>query len=259
MEEQKEKNIINQDEKVISIKGLYKSFEELEVLKGIDLDVFKGENVAVLGKSGSGKSVLIKIIVALLKPDKGEVMVLGKQVNKLLGKELDDLRLRIGFAFQSNALYDSMSVRQNLEFPLTMNKKSLGKKEIQIAVEEALDAVGLKDKINEMPAELSGGQRKRIGIARALIMKPEIMLYDEPTAGLDPVTCREINELIDEVQKKYKTSSIIITHDLTCAKSTGNRVAILVDGKFLKVGKFNEVFDNDDKQIKDFYNYNFIH
>jgi phospholipid/cholesterol/gamma-HCH transport system ATP-binding protein len=259
MEEQKEKNIINQDEKVISIKGLYKSFEELEVLKGIDLDVFKGENVAVLGKSGSGKSVLIKIIVALLKPDKGEVMVLGKQVNKLLGKELDDLRLRIGFAFQSNALYDSMSVRQNLEFPLTMNKKSLGKKEIQIAVEEALDAVGLKDKINEMPAELSGGQRKRIGIARALIMKPEIMLYDEPTAGLDPVTCREINELIDEVQKKYKTSSIIITHDLTCAKATGNRVAILVDGKFLKVGKFNEVFDNDDKQIKDFYNYNFIH
>ena len=259
MEEQKEKNIINQDEKVISIKGLYKSFEELEVLKGIDLDVFKGENVAVLGKSGSGKSVLIKIIVALLKPDKGEVMVLGKQVNKLLGKELDDLRLRIGFAFQSNALYDSMSVRQNLEFPLTMNKKSLGKKEIQIAVEEALDAVGLKDKINEMPAELSGGQRKRIGIARALIMKPEIMLYDEPTAGLDPVTCREINELIDEVQKKYKTISIIITHDLTCAKATGNRVAILVDGKFLKVGKFNEVFDNDDKQIKDFYNYNFIH
>jgi phospholipid/cholesterol/gamma-HCH transport system ATP-binding protein len=238
---------------------LYKSFDELEVLKGIDLDVFKGENVAVLGKSGSGKSVLIKIIVALLKPDKGEVMVLGKQVNKLLGKELDDLRLRIGFAFQSNALYDSMSVRQNLEFPLTMNKKSLGKKEIQIAVEEALDAVGLKDKINEMPAELSGGQRKRIGIARALIMKPEIMLYDEPTAGLDPVTCGEINELIDEVQKKYKTSSIIITHDLTCAKATGNRVAILVDGKFLKVGKFNEVFDNDDKQIKDFYNYNFIH
>ena len=259
MEEHKEKNIINQDEKVISIKGLYKSFDELEVLKGIDLDVFKGENVAVLGKSGSGKSVLIKIIVALLKPDKGEVMVLGKQVNKLLGKELDDLRLRIGFAFQSNALYDSMSVRQNLEFPLTMNKKSLGKKEIQIAVEEALDAVGLKDKINEMPAELSGGQRKRIGIARALIMKPEIMLYDEPTAGLDPVTCGEINELIDEVQKKYKTSSIIITHDLTCAKATGNRVAILVDGKFLKVGKFNEVFDNDDKQIKDFYNYNFIH
>ena len=259
MEEHKEKNIINQDEKVISIKGLYKSFDELEVLKGIDLDVFKGENVAVLGKSGSGKSVLIKIIVALLKPDKGEVMVLGKQVNKLLGKELDGLRLRIGFAFQSNALYDSMSVRQNLEFPLTMNKKSLGKKEIQIAVEEALDAVGLKDKINEMPAELSGGQRKRIGIARALIMKPEIMLYDEPTAGLDPVTCGEINELIDEVQKKYKTSSIIITHDLTCAKATGNRVAILVDGKFLKVGKFNEVFDNNDKQIKDFYNYNFIH
>jgi phospholipid/cholesterol/gamma-HCH transport system ATP-binding protein len=258
MEEQKEQNTISKDEKVISIKGLYKSFGELEVLQGIDLDVFKGENVAVLGKSGSGKSVLIKVLVALLKPDKGEVMVLGKKVNELVGKELDALRLRVGFAFQSSALYDSMSVRQNLEFPLTMNKKDLGKKEIRTAVEEALDAVGLKDKMNEMPSDLSGGQRKRIGIARTLIMKPEIMLYDEPTAGLDPVTCGEINELINEVQKKYKTSSIIITHDLTCAKVTGNRVAILIDGKFLKVGKFDEVFHNDDQQIKDFYNYNFI-
>ena len=214
--------------------------------------------MAVLGKSGSGKSVLIKIIVALLKPDKGDVMALGKNVNDLFGKELDDLRLRIGFAFQSSALYDSMSVRQNLEFPLTMNKKALGKKEIRIAVEEALDAVGLKDKMNEMPADLSGGQRKRIGIARTLILKPEIMLYDEPTAGLDPVTCGEINELINEVQQKYKTSSIIITHDLTCAKATGNRVAILSDGKFLKVGKFEEVFNNGTQEIKDFYNYNFI-
>jgi len=258
MEEQKEQNTISKDEKVISIKGLYKSFGELEVLKGIDLDVFKGENVAVLGKSGSGKSVLIKIIVALLKPDKGEVIALGKNVNELIGKELDALRLRIGFAFQSSALYDSMSVRQNLEFPLTMNKKDLGKKDIRTAVEEALDAVGLKDKMNEMPSDLSGGQRKRIGIARTLIMKPEIMLYDEPTAGLDPVTCGEINELINEVQQKYKTSSIIITHDLTCAKATGDRVAILIEGKFLKVGKFDEVFNNGTKEIKDFYNYNFI-
>ena len=258
MEKQKEEHVISKDEKVISVKGLYKSFGELEVLKGVDLDVFKGENVAVLGKSGTGKSVFIKIMVGLLHADKGEVTVMGKQVNKLRGKELDDLRLHIGFAFQSNALYDSMSVRQNLEFPLTMNRKNIEKKEIAQSVEEVLDAVGLKDKINQMPADLSGGQRKRIGIARTLIMKPEIMLYDEPTSGLDPVTSSEINALINEVQKKYNTSSVIITHDLTCAKVTANRVAILIDGKFLRTGKFDEVFQDENKQIKDFYNYNFI-
>jgi phospholipid/cholesterol/gamma-HCH transport system ATP-binding protein len=260
MEEQKQntpKHVISKDQKVISVKGLYKSFGDIEVLKGIDLDVFKGENVAVLGKSGTGKSVLIKILVALLKPDKGEVVVLGKQVDKLKEKELDALRLRIGFSFQNSALYDSMSVRQNLEFPLVMNKKELSKKEITKAVEEVLDAVGLKNKIDQMPADLSGGQRKRIGIARTLIMKPEIILYDEPTSGLDPVTSTEINELINRVQEQYNTSSIIITHDLTCAKETGNRVAMLKDGKFLKVGKFEEVFDIDDEQIKSFFNYNF--
>ena len=254
----KQAHIINKDELVISIKGLYKSFGDLEVLKGIDLDVFKGENIAVLGKSGSGKSVLIKIMVGLLKPDKGEVTVLGKQVDKLKWKELDALRLRIGFSFQSSALYDSMNVYQNLAFPLTMNVKNLGKKEVDDAVEEALDAVGLKDKINQMPSELSGGQRKRIGIARTLILKPEIMLYDEPTSGLDPVTSAEINELINEVQQQYNTSSVIITHDLTCAKITGNRIAMLIDGRFLKTGKFEEVFDSNDEQVKSFFNYNFI-
>ncbi len=245
-------------ETVISIKGLYKSFEELDILKDINLDVFKGENLVVLGRSGSGKSVLIKILVGLLPPDKGIVIVLGKQVDKLSPKELDTLRLRVGFLFQNNALYDSMNVRQNLEFPLIMNKKHLVKKEITTAVEEVLDAVGLKDKINEMPSELSGGQRKRIGIARTLILKPEIMLYDEPTSGLDPITSGEINKLINDVQKKYNTTSIIITHDLTCAKETGNRVAMLLDGNFVKVGKFDEVFESDDKQIKSFFNYNFI-
>jgi phospholipid/cholesterol/gamma-HCH transport system ATP-binding protein len=249
---------ITTGEPVISIKGLHKSFGELDILKDISLDVFKGENVAVLGRSGAGKSVLIKILVGLLPPDKGIVKVLGKQVDKLSGKELDILRLRIGFSFQSSALYDSMNVRQNLEFPLTMNKKNLTKQEITSAVEEALDAVGLKDKLNEMPSDLSGGQRKRIGIARTLILKPEIMLYDEPTSGLDPITSEEINELIREVQKKYNTSSIIITHDLTCAKETGDRVAMLLDGKFVKVGKFKEVFESDDKEIKKFFNYNFI-
>jgi len=255
---QLKQHIIEYDKPVISITGLYKSFGELDVLKGIDFNLFKGENVAVLGKSGTGKSVLIKIIVGLLKPDKGEVLVLGQHVDKLERKELDALRLRIGFSFQSSALYDSMNIYHNLAFPLTMNRKNLGKKDVDNAVEEVLDAVGLKDKINELPSDLSGGQRKRIGIARTLILKPEIMLYDEPTSGLDPITSSEIIELINEVQQKYKTSSVIITHDLTCAKNTGNRSAILLDGKFLRAGTFEEVFETDDKQVKAFFNYNFI-
>jgi phospholipid/cholesterol/gamma-HCH transport system ATP-binding protein len=256
--EKQTQHTINKNEEVISIKGVYKSFGELDVLKGIDFNVFKGENVAVLGKSGTGKSVLIKLIVGLLKPDQGEVNVLGQRVDKLGAKELDALRLRIGFSFQSSALYDSMNVYQNLAFPLTMNVKNLSKKQVDDAVKEALEAVGLKDKGDQMPADLSGGQRKRIGIARTLILKPEIMLYDEPTSGLDPVTSEEINNLINEVQQKYNTSSIVITHDLTCAKTTCNRTAILMEGKFIKVGSFNEVFDTDDKRIKDFYTYNFI-
>jgi phospholipid/cholesterol/gamma-HCH transport system ATP-binding protein len=258
MEKQKQQHVIDREESVISIQGLYKSFGDLDVLKGIDFNVFKGENVAVLGKSGTGKSVLIKIMVGLLKQDKGKVIVLGSEVDKLPGKELDALRLRIGFSFQNSALYDSMNVYQNLAFPLTMNVKNLSKEEVDNAVEEVLDSVGLKNKINQMPADLSGGQRKRIGIARTLILKPEIMLYDEPTSGLDPVTSTEINELINEVQQQYNTSSVIITHDLTCAKTTGNRIAMLLEGKFLKIGKFEEVFDTDDEQVKSFFNYNFI-
>ncbi len=256
--EEIEKYSSQNEEPVISIKGLYKSFDDLDVLKGIDFRLFKGENVAVLGKSGSGKSVLIKIIVGLLKPDEGDVFVLGKQVDKLERIELDALRIRIGFSFQSSALYDSMNVYQNLAFPLTMNRKNLSKKDIDSAVEEVLEAVSLKDKIDKMPSDLSGGQRKRIGIARTLILKPEIMLYDEPTSGLDPITSAEIIELINQVQHKYNTSSIIITHDLTCAKNTGNRIAMLFGGKFLKDGKFEDVFDSDDEQIKGFFNYNFI-
>jgi phospholipid/cholesterol/gamma-HCH transport system ATP-binding protein len=242
---------------VISIRNLHKSFGDLHVLRGVDLDVFKGENVAVLGRSGTGKSVLIKIIVGLLKPDQGKVNVLGQEVELLEGKALNDLRLRVGFSFQNSALYDSMNIYENLAFPLTMNRKGLSKGEIMSAVEEVLEAVRLKDKIYRMPADLSGGQKKRIGIARTLILKPEIMLYDEPTSGLDPMTSTEINELINEVQEKYNTSSIIITHDLTCAKTTSNRVAMLLDGKFLKTGSFDEVFEMEDERVQRFYNYNF--
>lgn len=242
---------------VIDIKGLYKSFGELDVLRGIDLEVFQGENVVVLGRSGSGKSVLIKIISALLAPDKGIVRVFGKQVDQLTESEMREMRMKIGFSFQSSALYDSMNVRENLEFPLIRTMKNLGKKEIAKAVEETLDSVGLLDKINQMPSDLSGGQRKRIGIARTLMLKPEIMLYDEPTAGLDPITCIEINNLINEVQERYNASAIIITHDLSCAKATGDRIVMLLEGKFTRQGTFDEVFDTNDEQAKSFYNYNF--
>ncbi len=247
-----------QKETVISIKNLNKSFGENKVLNGVDLELYKGENVVVLGRSGSGKSVLIKIIAGLLKQDNGTVTVLGGQVDLLSVKALQKLRLRIGFSFQSSALYDGMSVRENLEFPLVRNQRDLSKKQVNEAVEQVLHDVGLLQTINQMPSELSGGQKKRIGIARTLILKPEIMLYDEPTGGIDPITCVEINHLINKVQQQYNTSSIIITHDLTCAKTTANRVAILVNGKIAKQGSFNEVFDSDEPGIKAFYNYNFI-
>lgn len=249
---------IDYNNPVINIKDLYKSFGVNKVLNGIDLDIYKGENVVVLGRSGSGKSVLIKIISGLLKPDKGIVKVLGCEVDKLSSKELQELRLKIGFSFQNSALYDSMTVRENLSFPLIRNKRNLSRKEVNEAAEQVLEDVGLSQAINQMPSELSGGQRKRIGIARTLILRPEIMLYDEPTAGLDPVTSMEINELINEVQELYHTSSIIITHDLTCAKATGDRVAVLLDGKFTKQGSFDEVFESNDERIKSFYEYNFI-
>ncbi len=251
-------NHIITEEKVIIIKDLHKSFGDLNVLNGVNLEVYKGENVAVLGRSGTGKSVLIKIIAGLLKPDSGTVMVLGKEVAKITEKDLRTLRLKIGFSFQNSALYDSMTVYENIAFPLRGNTEKLTQKEIKIKVEEVLDAVGLIQTMNQMPSELSGGQRKRIGIARTLILKPELMLYDEPTSGLDPITCIEINNLIKEVQERYNTSAIIITHDLTCAKTTANRVALLIDGNFLTQGTFAEVFDTDDETIKIFFDYNFI-
>lgn len=249
---------IFKEEAVITIRNVQKSFGSKHVLRGVDLDIFKGENVVVLGRSGTGKSVLIKIISGLLKQDSGTVRVLGQDVDRLTIKELDQLRLKIGFSFQNSALYDSMTVGENLEFPLVRHTRNLSRKEINNSVEGVLKAVGLSEAINQMPSELSGGQRKRIGIARTLILRPEIMLYDEPTAGLDPITCIEINNLINLVKDQYNTSSIIITHDLTCAKTTGDRVAMLLDGRFVKQGTFDEVFDANDERIKSFYNYNFI-
>lgn len=249
---------IDYNDKVISIRGLRKSFGDQHILRGVDLDLFQGENLVVLGRSGMGKSVLIKIISGLLKADSGKVEVLGHNVVNISDQQLQELRLDIGFSFQNSALYDSMTVRKNLEFPLVRNQRNITRTEINQAVERVLDAVGLSHTINQMPSELSGGQRKRIGIARTLILRPKIMLYDEPTAGLDPITCIEINELINEVQERFKTSSIIITHDMTCAKSTGDRIAILLDGQFQRQGSFEEVFDTDDARVKPFFDYNFI-
>lgn len=246
------------DDIVISIKDLYKAFGDNEVLRGVNLEVHNKENVVVLGRSGTGKSVLIKIICGLLKPDSGEVNVLGKEVELLKDKELQELRLQIGFSFQNSALYDSMTVRENLAFPLVRHAKHLSKKDTQEQIERVLNEVGLLQTINQMPAELSGGQRKRIGIARTLILRPKIMLYDEPTSGLDPITSIEINNLINQVKHNFDTTSIIITHDLTCAKTTGDKVAMLYDGKFIKKGTFEEVFSSDDERIQNFYKYNFI-
>lgn len=248
----------NQGEVLISIKDLYKSFGDNHVLDGANLEVHKKENVVVLGRSGSGKSVLIKIVCGLLEPDSGIVNVLGKDVPRLTDRELQKFRLQIGFLFQSSALYDSMTIKENLAFPLVRHSKDLTRKEVNAQIESVLDDVGLLQTLNQMPSELSGGQRKRVGIARTLILRPQIMLYDEPTSGLDPITSIEINKLINHVRHKFNTTSIIITHDLTCAKTTGDKVAMLFEGRFIKQGTFEEVFSSDDERIQNFYNYNFI-
>lgn len=249
---------IDMNETVISIRNLYKSFGQKHVLQGIDLDLHKGENVVVLGRSGTGKSVLIKIIIGLLKPDAGTVNVLGEDVDQLKDAALRALRLKVGFSFQSSALYDSMTVGENLAFPLKRNQRDMTKDQIRKTIDIVLDAIGLPETINQMPSELSGGQKKRIGIGRTLILRPEIMLYDEPTAGLDPITSMELNKLIIAVQERFNTSSIIITHDLTCAKEVGDRVAVMDEGKFIRQGSFEEVFNEKDGLIKSFYDYNFI-
>jgi len=248
----------NKQEEVLIIRDLYKSFGNKHVLKGIDFDLYKGENVVIMGQSGTGKSVLIKIIAGLVEPDKGTVKVFGKEMDKLNRKELIKLRLKIGFLFQHNALYDSMTVRENLEFPLIKNIRNITQDKIDEAVDEVLDAVGLAETADQYPSELSGGQEKRIAIARTLILKPEIILYDEPTSALDPLTSVEMNNLINEVKKRYKTGSIIITHDLTCARTTGDRILMLNEGKFIRKGNFEEVFDTDNEVVKGFYDYYFI-
>ncbi|CAN5622953.1 ABC transporter ATP-binding protein [soil metagenome] len=216
---------------IIEIRNLAKSFGDQVVLKNVNLSLFKEENLVVLGKSGTGKSVLIKCIVGLMYPDEGEIIVFGKNIIAIKKKELNEIRKKIGFLFQSAALYDSMTVRQNLEFPLKRIKKELNAKQITEKIEEALENVGLSDAMHKIPSQLSGGMKKRIGLARTIIIDPEIILYDEPTTGLDPVTSDEISNLINSIQKKYHSASIIITHDMACAETIADRIVTLKDGE----------------------------
>jgi len=238
---------------VIDINHLYKSFGNNHVLDDFHLKLHKGENVVVLGKSGSGKSVLIKCIVGLLTPDAGEIMVNGQNILALEDMDLDMLRVKIGFLFQNNALYDSMTIRENLEFPLRRHWFNQSKKEVSALVEEALENVGLLNTIDMMPADLSGGMRKRIGLARTLILKPEIVLYDEPTTGLDPITGREIVKLMLELQEKYQISSIIISHDMAVAKMTANNIIVLYEGKNYAEGSFEELQHLKNKNVEQFF------
>lgn len=242
-------------EEVIHIECLNKSFEDRTILRSIDLSLYRGENLVVLGRSGTGKSVLIKCIVGLIRPDAGRVEVLGQNVPDLKPEELNILRRQVGFSFQMSALYDSMTIRENLEFPLKRNLHIYDPKALNEKVMQALADVGLERTLNQFPAELSGGMKKRIGIARTLILQPAIMLYDEPTSGLDPVTSEEINELMVAVQRKYGTSSIIITHDITCAKNTSDRVIFLHEGDIGYNGPFKGLHTTTNPLLSTFMEY----
>lgn len=249
-------NIIDKDKidnKIIEIKNLHKSFGKNEVLKGVNFSVKAGKNLVLLGKSGSGKSIIIKCIVGLVEIDDGEIIVLGNEISNLKNRTLNEVRLKIGFLFQSGALYDSMTVRENLSFALQRIKRKLSAEMIENEVLEVLNAVGLSEAIDKMPSELSGGMRKRIALARTLILKPEIILYDEPTTGLDTITAKEISELILDIQEKYKTTSIIITHDMACAKLTGDTIAILKDGIINVQGAYEELEKSNDEWVKSFF------
>ena len=239
---------------IISIKDLHKSFGTNVVLDGFDLELYEGENLVVMGKSGSGKSVMIKCVIGLEQPDSGSILVMDQEINNLEQEELDELRTEIGFLFQGSALYDSMSVRENLEFPLRRHTKKFGIiEDTTPLVMEALESVGLAHAIDLMPNELSGGMKRRIALARTLILKPKIILYDEPTTGLDPITSKEIVLLMNSVQKKYNTSSIIITHDVDCAKVIANRMILLIDGVNYIEGTFGELSSSIDPKVQAFF------
>lgn len=252
--EQKKETPKPKQEVVIHAKSIKKSFGKKQVLKNISFDLKRGENIVVLGKSGQGKSVTIQCVVGMLQPDGGTLEVFGEDVTTMSDDDLKQLRMKIGFLFQGGALYDSMTVRDNLEFPLTRVLKLKDQKEIDKKVEGVLDAVGLLDAIDKMPSDLSGGMRKRVGLARTLIVNPEIMLYDEPTTGLDPITSREISELINRLQRKYEISSIIITHDMECARITADRILVMNEGEYIAEGSYKELEKSKDEMVRSFFN-----
>lgn len=239
---------------IVEIKNLKKSYGDNHVLEGFNMELYEGENLVIMGKSGSGKSVMIKCLIGLEEPDNGTITIMGENINNLEHWELDELRTEIGFLFQGSALYDSMTVRENLEFPLRRHTKKFGViKDTTPMVMEALENVGLAHAINLMPSELSGGMKRRIALARTLILQPKIILYDEPTTGLDPITSKEIILLMMSIQKKYNTSSIIITHDVDCARVIANRMILLIDNINYAEGTFEELSNSDDQKIKAFF------
>lgn len=241
-------------EVIIHIKDLYKRFGDNNVLNGFNLKLYKGENLVVMGKSGSGKSVMIKCLVGLMQPDSGYIAVMGKEIKLLDRTTLDILRSEIGFLFQGSALYDSMTVRENLEFPMRRHKEKLGDiTDTTPLVLEALESVGLADAIDLMPEELSGGMKRRVALARTLILRPKIILYDEPTSGLDPITAKEIIELMRSIQIKYGTSSLIITHDVDCARVISERMILLVDGINYAEGTYDELVKSKDPKVEAFF------
>ncbi|APG59029.1 ABC transporter ATP-binding protein [Christiangramia salexigens] len=241
-------------EPVLELKDLKKSFGENAVLNGFSLQLFKGENLVVMGRSGSGKSVMIKCLVGLMQPDEGIIKIKGEEISSIGHSALDVLRTNIGFLFQGSALYDSMTVRENLEFPLRRHKEKLQlDHNTEALVLEALENVGLAKAIDLMPAELSGGMQRRVALARALILKPEIILYDEPTTGLDPITSKEIIQLMRSIQKTYNTSSLIITHDVDCARVISNRMILLVDGINYAEGTYKELSSSTDPKVQAFF------
>tara|TARA_R110002096_G_scaffold428851_1_gene641023 strand:+ start:1312 stop:2091 length:780 start_codon:yes stop_codon:yes gene_type:complete len=251
---QDNKDVLSTNKRVLEIIDLKKSFGDNHVLNGFNLELFEGENLVIMGKSGSGKSVMIKCLVGLMQADSGSIKIMDKDITKLNRSEFDELRSEIGFLFQGSALYDSMTVRENLEFPLRRHKHKFGNiTDTTQLVTEALESVGLVHAIDLMPAELSGGMQRRVALARTLILKPKIILYDEPTSGLDPITAKEIIELMRNIQRQYKTSSLIITHDVDCARVVSERMILLVDGINYAEGSFAELKASKDEKVRAFF------